>query len=144
MSCRKGTAISHFLGGPLKEQTSLERLEGYRLALKDQGMPFNDKMIIQSDFSLEGGYQAFEAFMKTKRDVTAVVACNDLMGVGCLNYCQERGFAVPQDISIITLDNTDYCLCTHPRLTSINMMQNQIGELAAQIVMERIQNRDRL
>ena len=137
---QKGHRNIAFLGGPLKEQTSLERLEGYRLALKDQGMPFNDKMIIQSDFSLEGGYQAFEAFMKTKRDVTAVVACNDLMGVGCLNYCQERGFAVPQDISIITLDNTDYCLCTHPRLTSINMMQNQIGELAAQIVMERIQN----
>ena len=77
-------------------------------------MPFNDKMIIQSDFFFRrADIRRLKPLCENERDVTAVVACNDLMGVGCLNYCQERGFAVPQDISIITLDNTDYCLCTH-------------------------------
>ena len=129
-----------FLGGSLKEQTGLERLDGYKSALSECGIGYRNELVIQSDFSREGGYRDFAAFMKSKADITGVVACNDLMAVGCLNYCRESGLDVPHDISITSLDNTDYCLCTHPQLTSVDMMQNQIGKNAAHLLMERIQD----
>ena len=60
------------------------------------------------------------------------------MGVGCMNVCRDMGIRVPDDISIVSLDNTDYCLCTDPPMTSVDMMQRQVGEEAANFVMNRI------
>ena len=59
-----------------------------------------------------------------------------------MNVCREQGKKVPDDISLVTLDNTDYCLCTTPRLTSVDMMQNQIGICAAQCMLQQI-NKER-
>ena len=74
-------------------------------------------------------------------DGTAVVACNDLMGVGCMKACADFGLRVPEDISIVALDNTEYCLCTNPAMTSVDMLQGQVGKESAAFVMDRILNK---
>jgi DNA-binding LacI/PurR family transcriptional regulator len=129
------------MDGSIREQTGYERLQGYRRALEEYGLPHREDMVVQSDFTREGGCRDFTAFMDGKAPITAVVACNDLMGVGCLNYCRENNLRVPEDISIVTLDNTDYSLCTYPQLTSVDMMQYRIGENSARLLLERIQDK---
>lgn len=127
--------------GSIREQTGAERLLGYRRALKEYGLAYREELVVQSDFTLDGGRRDFSAFMEKKIPVTALVACNDLMGVACLNYCGEHGLRVPEDVSIITLDNTDYCLCTSPKLTSVDMRQYTLGRNAAGLLLERIQQK---
>jgi LacI family transcriptional regulator len=122
-----------FLGGSLGEQTSRERLMGYTQALSGVRIAYRDSLVVQSDFTYAGGYRDFAAFMEQGEPVSAVMACNDLMGVGCLNYCREHHLRVPEDISIVTLDNTDYCLCAYPRLTSIEMMQRHGIRIYAEV-----------
>ncbi len=127
-----------FLGGDVKEQNTRERLEGYSKALEEASLSVDKSLVINADFTREGAYHAFHSFIKHGGQCTAVVACNDLMGVGCMNACRELGLDIPHDISIISLDNTDYCLCTNPAMTSVDMMQGQVGEEAARCIMNRI------
>lgn len=135
---QKGHTRIAFLCDSLKEQTGRERLAGYRKALDEAQLSYDESLVIQSDHTMEGGYKAFSGFLDKKVDFTAVVSCNDLMGIACLNVCRERGLQMPDDFSIVTLDNTDYCLCTSPRLTSVNMMQGQMGLYAAQCILQQI------
>lgn len=130
-----------FLGGNNTEQTGIERLRGYRGAMEDGNLKFDDKLVISSDFTRKGGRTDFADFMKRGLPFTAVVASNDLMGIGCMNACQKAGLNIPEDVSIVTLDNTDYCSCTFPRLSSVNMMQYQIGYNSAALLMERIEEK---
>lgn len=130
-----------FLGGNPLEQNTIERFTGYRRALEEYNIPYSDDLVISADFTREGASRYFIEFIKGGGSCTAVVACNDLMGVGCMNACQELGLHVPHDVSILSLDNTDYCLCTNPSMTSVDMMQGQVGMESARFVMDRILNK---
>lgn len=130
-----------FLGGDPKEQNTRERFTGFKHALDEAHIPLNKKYVLAADFTRQGAYKAFRSFLLTEPDCTAVVACNDLMGVGCMIACRDADYSVPEDISIVSLDNTDYCLCTYPSMTSVDMMQGPVGVEAARFVMDRIQEK---
>jgi len=55
-----------------------------------------------------------------------------------MNHCREHNLRTPEDIADATLDDTEYCLCIYPRLTSVNMMQYQLGVNAAKLLLEHI------
>lgn len=130
-----------FVGGDPLEQNTRERFAGYKRALSEYGLSVNDDLLIQGHFTREGAHAAFSDFIKSGKKCTAAVACNDLMGVGCMIACREAGLVVPDDISLVSLDNTDYCLCTYPAMTSVDMMQDQVGRSSAEFVMDRIINK---
>jgi len=130
-----------FLGGDPKEQNTKERFEGYRRALEESGISVDNSLIISADFTRELALHKFQQFVRDDGKCTAVVACNDLMAIGCMNACSLLGLKVPDDISIVSLDNTEYCLCTNPPMTSVDMMQGKVGAEAARLVMDRILNK---
>ncbi len=130
-----------FLGGTSEELTGRERLSGFQQALADNGLEFDRNMVVVSDYTREGSERDFREFLQKKRKFTAVVACNDLMAFGCMNACRETKLRIPQDVSIVSLDNTDFCCCSVPRLSSVDMMQYQLGSNAAQTLLERIEKK---
>lgn len=135
---RRGHRNICLLGGSLSEQTGAERRLGYASAMSDFGLERRDELIIQSNFTREGGYRDFSRFTDLKIHFTAIVACNDLMGVAAMYRCRELGLSVPGDVAIATLDDTDYCLCTDPNLTSIDMKQYEIGSHSADLLLKNI------
>lgn len=137
---RKGHRRIAFMVGNTQEQTGKERLLGYRKALEHAKIPFEAGMVIEADYTKDGGKQKMQEFLRKSEAPSAIVACNDLMGIGCMDALREHGLRVPEDVSIITLDNTDYCTCAYPKLTSVDMMQEQIGQNAATMIMERIKD----
>lgn len=135
----KGHRKLGLLVGDTAEQMGYERLEGYRKALANHGIAYDARRIITADFTKENGYRRFaEHLDREGLNMTGLVACNDLMGIGCVQACRERGIAMPKELSIVTLDNTDYCSCTYPELTSVDMRQRQVGQNAAELLLERI------
>lgn len=130
-----------FLGGNAREQNTRERLEGYKKALDEAGIPLEKQLVIHADFTRDGAHLAVCDFLQHGGSCTAIVACNDLMGVGCMKACSDFGLSVPDDMSIVALDNTEYCLCTTPAMTSVDMLQGQVGEESARFVMDRILNK---
>lgn len=137
----KGHRRIAFIGGDPKEQNTRERFKGYCRALDEAEIPIDNSLVIHADFTRELALSKFKQFINEGGNCTAAMACNDLMGVGCMNACSELGLSVPNDISIVSLDNTDYCICTNPQMTSVDMMQGMVGAEAARLVMDRILNK---
>ena len=61
--------------------------------------------------------------------------------MGILRFCHERGIRIPEDLKLVSFDNTDYALACVPTLTSVDMRQYEIGKYAAEVLLERIQGR---
>ena len=135
---RRGHRRIVFIGGDPSEQTGGERLQGYKKALEAGGLPYEESYCLPAGFSRDTAREQFRLFLASGAPFTAVVAANDLMGIGVTDVCHEKGLKIPDDVSIITLDNTDFCTCVYPNLTSVDMKQENIGTMAAELLLERI------
>lgn len=83
------------------------------------------------------------SLLKSEDCPTAFLACNDLMGVGVLNACSRAKKAVPKDISVIGFDNITISQLSEPKLTTVDQNMNELGGIAAQILIENISGEGR-
>jgi LacI family transcriptional regulator len=127
-----------FVGGDLKEQTGAERFEGYRDALLDEGLRTDESLVFESNYTESGGYLLGKQIFQMKLPPSALVAANDLMAVGIMNAAAECAVRIPDDIAIIGMDNTDISQRVTPKLSTVAMMQEEIGRISAQILMDRL------
>ena len=125
--------------GPQDKQPALERLAGYQQAMAEAQLPIDSDWICHGDFDCEGGYQAMQQLMQCRMPPSAVFACNDLMAMGAIRALQEQGLSVPHDISVIGYDNIGFAAYLNPPLTSISQPKQELGQLAVQSLLERIQ-----
>ncbi|MFN2161760.1 MAG: LacI family DNA-binding transcriptional regulator, partial [Candidatus Promineifilaceae bacterium] len=121
---------------------SADRVTGYMETLWENNMPVNKKLIMHGDFQYESGYKAVHTLLDLPEPPTAVFACNDLMAVGCISAAAERGLRVPQDLSVVGFDNVRLASFTNPPLTTVSQPMRQIGTLALELLMERINDID--
>jgi LacI family transcriptional regulator len=126
--------------GPSLLTPSAKRIEGYRRALEDTGIPVDEQFIVQGDFRAESGYAAARTLLELKRKPTAIFACNDMMAVGALCAIHESGLRVPDDISIIGFDDITLASFTVPPLTTVAQPSYEMGLLAAELMIQRLQN----
>ena len=90
-------------------------------ALEAGGIPFDESYCLPAGFSRETAGDRFRQFLESGRPFSGVVAANDLMGIGVTDVCHEKDLRIPGDVSLVTLDNTDFCTCVYPSLTSVDM-----------------------
>ena len=127
-----------YVGGRSDEQTGAERLSGYKEILGESGIPIARDIIIESDYTRKGGYEAGKRLLALQKPPTAVVAANDLMAVGLLQACEDAGLSIPGDISLSGMDDTDLGQILRPHLTTVKMREEDIGSNAAKLLLERI------
>ena len=106
------------------------RRNGYETALQERGLE-SETDVWDVDISIEGAYQSVKAMLESGRRLpTAFFACNDTIAVGAVRAIQEKGFRVPEDVSIIGMDDTDICLACNPQLTTFHVHRREIGRIA--------------
>lgn len=127
-----------YVGGNMKEQTGNERFMGFRDAILNAGIKYDDKYIFESDYTESGGYLCGKKILNLEQRPTAVVASNDLMAIGVMHSCDEAQVKMPDQMAIVGMDNTDTATRVTPKLTSVAMMQEEIGRNAAQILMNKL------
>jgi len=127
-----------YIGGDMKEQTGYERYIGYRDTLINAGLKINDRYVFASNYTESGGYLCGKKTLGLEDRPTAVVASNDLMAIGFMNACEEEKIKNPDDIAVVGMDNTDLAGRVTPKLTSVAMIQEEIGRNAAQILMDQL------
>jgi LacI family transcriptional regulator len=71
---------------------------------------------------------------------TAIFASNDLSAFGVMDAARSRGLRIPEDISIIGFDDISQCLLAYPQLTTIHQPLEQMGRIAARLLIEQIEN----
>ena len=133
-----------FINGPDNHKDSYDREQGFLYRLLESGIKYNRNNIIYSDFTNDGGFSAAKKILSQKDNLPSAVFCsNDYMASGVMMAVCEAGMKVPEDISLIGYDDTDIARCVYPKLTTIKSAVKELGYLAAERVLELIQQKDR-
>jgi LacI family transcriptional regulator len=115
------------------------RLTGYHEGLAEAGLPYQESYILHGDLKRSGGYQATLQLLSTAPQLTAVVACNDLMALGAISAIQERGLRVGTDIAVSGFDDIPAAEYSTPPLTTIRQPIYEIGQRLFEMLMRIIQ-----
>jgi DNA-binding LacI/PurR family transcriptional regulator len=126
------------LTGNLDYQTAIERLEGYRCTLQKYGLPVDEELILKSNFQYSGGYEKMKQLLSLSDRPTALFACNDMMAFGAISAIKEAGLSVPEDVSVVGYDDIIFTSMFYPPLTTIQQPLFEMGGLAAQGLIDRI------
>lgn len=129
--------IAHINGG-LDNDVSLLRMDGYKQAMRDSGLPVKPGWIGEGDFTFKSGYDVMEKLLMFNKDLTAVFLSGDEMAFGAITCIQDKGMKVPDDISIIGFDNIEYAEYMRPKLTTVSQPIREIGEVAVKTLVRLI------
>ncbi len=134
------------LTGPAILQTAAERLQGYKEALQEAGIPLCPDLIREGDFRTESGYQLGRELLAGADRPTAVFVCNNMMSLGLLRALGELGLRCPEDIAIASFDDFPLAEAFRPRLTAVAQPAYSIGYRGAELLIERVEKKkiDRL
>jgi LacI family transcriptional regulator len=120
-----------------------ERLVGYRQALRESGIPYDESLVAPADFYQESGSAATrELLSRASKWPTAIFAANDLMALGAIEVLQESGLAVPEDISIVGCDDIPNLHLLKTPLTTISLPFAEIGSRAATLAVHAVEKTD--
>ena len=109
-----------------------ERNLGYKRTLEKAGITFNPELLVDSTFSTEGGYLGTKELLNRKTPFTAILVGNDQMAIGVYNALDEAGLKIPEDVSIIGHDDSEFARYLIPPLTTLTLSPDYgtiIGEL---------------
>lgn len=116
------------------------RLEGYRQALLEHGLPVSKSLLVETRVGYSGGYNAAKELLSRGLGVTAIFCNNDETAIGAMKGVQELGLRIPDDIAIIGFDNIDAGEYAPVPLTTIAQPIDKVAEKAVEMMFDRIEN----
>ena len=119
-----------FLSGPHKLHSAITRENDFHTAMNEAGLPVQPAWVIECDHTLRGGVAGFEKLRALPVQPTAVLCSNDMTAIGVLRAAYMGGLHVPQDISVIGLDDIDFAEFTLPPLTTIRLSRADLARAA--------------
>ncbi len=128
------------IGEPEHLTKAYHRVQGFRNALQEHGMPVDENRIIINGFRQASGEQAGHHLFDLPDPPTAIVAINDLLALGAIRAAQQRGLEVGADISISGFDDILLAEFIHPGLTTLRLPAREIGRMLCQMLIGLIQN----
>ncbi|MCS7178173.1 MAG: LacI family DNA-binding transcriptional regulator [Anaerolineae bacterium] len=127
--------------GPLNMFAAQDRLEGYRQALTARGIPIDEHLIVEGDFTEQGGQAAMKRLLPYRP--TAVFAASDMMAIGALKALREDGLRVPEDIALVGFDDVPLASMVDPALTTVRQPIEQLGSMAVELLISLLENPQR-
>ncbi len=126
------------LTGPQIVSTAVDRANGYRRALTDAGLPDSAIRIQWGEFTQESGHLMAIQALAASPPPTALFAANNFIAIGVLQALREKGLHVPDDIALVTVDDTPQTFLIDPFLTVVTQPAREMGQQAAQLLLDRL------
>jgi LacI family transcriptional regulator len=133
---RSGRKQIGLIGGPRKVSNGKARWEGFRDALKANDLTYDAGLVIEGDYRVESGYRAGNLLLSHRPD--GLYVANFLMTVGLLKAAEEMGLRCPEDFGLVSFDDYPWLSIFHPKLTTVELPKYQLGQEAAELLLERI------
>ncbi|TJY40837.1 LacI family transcriptional regulator [Cohnella pontilimi] len=127
-----------FLNGSPQYSNSSDRTAGYRKALEEAGIPLDDGILYEGNYSRKSGYSAAERIYADLGKLDALFVANDRMAIGLMQGLREKGCSLPGDLPIVGYDDSDAARFTEPPLTTVQVPFYEMGRLAADKVLDRL------
>ncbi len=118
---------------------AIDRLEGYKEALAEAGIPFEKDLIAEGDFTMWSGLNAAFQFCNMKNRPTAIFSMNDEMAIGAMQTLKSQGIRIPEDISVTGFDDIAYAKYSDPSLTTISQPAEEMGKMAMDMLLKVIE-----
>jgi LacI family transcriptional regulator len=119
-----------------------DRLAGYQAALRAHHLTFDSKQVYEGDFHQPDGYVGASWLLGNQVRPTAIFASNDVMAMSAMEAVRERGLRVPEDVSVLGFDDIPQSAHVHPALTTVRQPLEQMGRIAAQMLLDLLNNPD--
>ena len=129
-----------FITGDAGHPDATERLRGYRAALEEAGIAFDQALVVPGEYHELSGLLAVDRLLKMAQRFTAIFAANDQMAVGAALGLQRHSLRVPEDVSIVGFDDLPTSQYAIPPLTSVQQPAYEIGRLAAASLLQLLAN----
>jgi DNA-binding LacI/PurR family transcriptional regulator len=135
-----------FVGVSPINGAGLRRYQGYLDALREHGLPIDEKLIVGPASQVgpgystqDDGYAGMKKLLALKKRPTAVFARNDFTAMGALCAIRDAGLGVPEDVAIVGFDNVPLAAYTSPPLTTVDQPTKEQGYEAARLLLERVE-----
>jgi DNA-binding LacI/PurR family transcriptional regulator len=128
------------IAGPVDWKSVQDRSQGYAMALAAAGLSYDPARTEHGDWSYEGGYRAARRLLERGLSATALFAHNDRMAIGAMRALREAGRDMPDNIALIGYDDTPPAAYAYPPLTTVHQPMQEVGKLAAQLLLQMIED----
>ncbi len=119
-------------------ETSDARFEGYRRALRENGIPLQESLVKEGRFLRDRAAAAARELLSLKKAPSAIFVCNEAMLSGTVIAVKEAGLRIPRDLSLIGFDDPEWASYTDPPLTTVSQPSYAMGMLAFDFLLARI------
>jgi DNA-binding LacI/PurR family transcriptional regulator len=129
-----------FLAGPHKLHSAITRQNDFQNAMQESKIPIQKKWIIECDHTLKGGVAGFAKLQALSARPSAIICSNDMTAIGVLRAAYLQGLRVPEDLSVIGLDDIDFAEFTLPPLTTIRLSRAELAHAAFNALRQHADN----
>ena len=137
---KSGSKRVVFISSSLEKSFVCERLAGYRAALEQSGLTYEEKLVLLGSLSAEDGAKAVQNILSEQGNVDGIVCTDNAVAFGVVRALQEANRSVPQQIQVITFDNTPISELSTPKLSAVDIDVFQLGRQAANILLSSIED----
>lgn len=131
-----------FILGTMTSKYSVERFNAYQAAFQDHGLTYDPQYVVESDFSKTDGFRMMGRLLDLPERPSCVICINDSVTPGALQQINSRGLKIPEDLSVVAIGSSDILDLYQPPLTIIKTAVTQIGQTAAQMLIQLIEKED--
>jgi LacI family transcriptional regulator, repressor for deo operon, udp, cdd, tsx, nupC, and nupG len=135
------TRIGHTIG-PSDNIEAAHRLVGYRDALAEAGLPLDESIVWPGAFRFDAGETVARRFLEHPDPPTAMFMANDEIAIAFIKTVKDAGLAVPDDVSVVGFDDIEFARYCDPALTTMHQPRADLGRLAAENIVARMNGRD--
>ena len=131
---RQGRQRVATITGPLNTAAAIDRLEGYRLAFQGRGLPVDERLIAEGDFTETSGALAMQQLLSQQPD--AVFCASDTMAQGAMRVIRAAGLRIPEDIAVVGYDDVPFAATLDPPLTTVRQPIERMGQEAVGLLLD--------
>ena len=127
-----------YIAGPLWKSDGQQRLTGFRRALREYEIDFQERLLAEGDYEESSGRQAMKRLLQQDVPFTGLACANDEMAAGAIAIARKEGMNIPDDLSVIGFDNVFFTRYMHPQLSSVDYPIDIMGRMAARCVLRDV------
>lgn len=138
---KTGSKNIYFINIYEKIMSYSDRMVGYKRALAENGIEFDERFLYGAKPAVEDGYSAMKRILASGGDVDAVFCGCDVIAIGAMEAIIEAGLKIPEDIRVAGYDDIEYAAYLRVPLTTVRQPKYKIGRMGTEILIDKIQGK---